>query len=77
MKESIEKEEELSRANRRMITEMSHDLRTPLTSLLLYTDILAKKEIHDMEQIREYIRKIDRKATRSKLCRTIFLSMPS
>lgn len=67
LKESIEKEEELSRANRRMITEMSHDLRTPLTSLLLYTDILAKKEIHDMEQIREYIRKIDRKAHQIKV----------
>lgn len=67
LKESIEKEEELSQANRRMITEMSHDLRTPLTSLLLYTDILDKKEIRDMEQIREYIRKIDRKAHQIKI----------
>lgn len=66
LKESIEKEEELSLANRRMITEMSHDLRTPLTSLLLYIDILEKTKIDDEEQIREYIRKIDRKAHQIK-----------
>ena len=66
LKESIEKEAELTLANRRMITEMSHDLRTPLTSLLIYTEILEKKDAGDPEQIREYIRKIEKKARQIK-----------
>ena len=66
LKESNEKEAELSRAGRRMITEMSHDLRTPLTSLLIYTEILEKKERMDPEQLREYIRKIETKARQIK-----------
>lgn len=66
LKESNDKEAELTLANRRMITEMSHDLRTPLTSLLIYTEILEKKEIKDAGQLREYIQKIERKARQIK-----------
>lgn len=66
LKESNDKEAELTLANRRMITEMSHDLRTPLTSLLIYTEILEKKDIRDAGQLREYIQKIERKAQQIK-----------
>ena len=66
LKEISEKEEELSLANRRIITEMSHDLRTPLTSLLIYTGILEKMEITDLEQMRKYISKINKKAQQIK-----------
>ncbi len=66
LKESMEKEEETTRANRRMITEMSHDLRTPLTSLLLYTEILEKREFDDPVRQKEYIQKIHRKAKQIK-----------
>lgn len=66
LKSSIENEAQLTQANRRMITEMSHDLRTPLTSLMIYTEILRKKEIKDTGQIQEYIEKIDRKAHQIK-----------
>lgn len=31
------------RENQKIVTEMSHDLRTPVTSILLYTEILKKK----------------------------------
>ena len=66
LRESNEKEAELTAANRRMITEMSHDLRTPLTSLLIYTEILGKKAAKDPRQAMEYVRKIEKKARQIK-----------
>lgn len=66
LRESNEKEAELTAANRRMITEMSHDLRTPLTSLLIYTEILGKKAVKDPRQAMEYVRKIEKKARQIK-----------
>ena len=66
LRESNEKEAEITAANRRMITEMSHDLRTPLTSLLIYTEILGKKAAKDSRQAMEYVRKIEKKARQIK-----------
>ena len=66
LRESNEKEAELTAANRRMITEMSHDLRTPLTSLLIYTEILRKKAAKDPRQAMEYVSKIEKKARQIK-----------
>lgn len=66
LRESNEKEAELTAANRRMITEMSHDLRTPLTSLLIYTEILGKKAAKDLRQAMEYVSKIEKKARQIK-----------
>ena len=66
LRESNEKEAELTAANRRMITEMSHDLRPPLTSLLIYTEILGKKAAKDPRQAMEYVRKIEKKARQIK-----------
>ncbi len=66
LRESNEKEAEITAANRRMITEMSHDLRTPLTSLLIYTEILGKKAAKDLRQAMEYVSKIEKKARQIK-----------
>lgn len=49
-----------------MITDMSHDLRTPLTSIMIYTEILKKKKYKDEEQMQEYIEKIEQKTQRIK-----------
>jgi len=43
----VGQEARLIRANQKMITEMSHDLRTPLTSILLYAEILKKYTMPD------------------------------
>lgn len=63
----VEQEAQLTQANRRMITEMSHDLRTPLTGLLIYTGILKSGKYRDQEQLQEYLDKIHKKAHQIKL----------
>ncbi len=49
-----------------LITEMSHDLRTPLTTLLLYTEILRSHRYETMAQAEDYLAKIDTKARQLK-----------
>lgn len=62
----IQSEAQMVQENQKAITEMSHDLRTPVTSILLYTEILKKGRYKGEEQMKEYIEKIDRKAYRMK-----------
>ena len=49
-------EEEIRSANSQLVTAMSHDLRTPLTSLLAYLEILDRDKVTDEEQRRHLIR---------------------
>ena len=49
-----------------LITEMSHDLRTPLTTLLLYTEILRCRKYETKAQAEDYLVKIDAKARQLK-----------
>lgn len=49
-----------------LIIEMSHDLRTPLTTLLLYTEILRHHKYETEAQEGEYLAKIDGKARQIK-----------
>lgn len=67
IKEHMEQETHMAQANRRMITEMSHDLRTPLTSMMIYTEILKKRKYRDESQMWDYVDKIDKKAHQMKL----------
>ncbi|MCU0081152.1 sensor histidine kinase [Extibacter muris] len=62
----IEQEKKMVQENQRIVTEMSHDLRTPVTSIMLYTEILKKGTYKNVEQEKEYIEKIDKKARRMK-----------
>lgn len=48
-----------------LITNVSHDLKTPLTSIINYVDLL-KKEAIDNENALEYIRILDEKSQRLK-----------
>ncbi len=60
-KEQRAQETAIFQANQRMITTMSHDLRTPLTTLQIYTDILRLGR-YEPDQLPEYLEKIDAKA---------------
>ncbi|MBO4338426.1 MAG: HAMP domain-containing histidine kinase [Clostridia bacterium] len=48
-----------------LITNVSHDLKTPLTSIILYADLLSKCDIDD-EKAKEYIQIIDEKGNKLK-----------
>ena len=59
--ESRKREEDIVQKNQRMITEMSHDLRTPITSILLYTEIILSGKTSSAEQEKTYLEKIRQK----------------
>ncbi len=48
-----------------LITNVSHDLKTPLTSIVNYIDLLKKTDIKD-EKAKEYVEVIDRQSQRLK-----------
>jgi len=48
-----------------LITNVSHDLKTPLTSIINYVDLLKKEDIQG-EKAQEYIEVLDRKSQRLK-----------
>lgn len=64
--ESQERESAMIREHQRVITEMSHDLRTPITSIMLYTEILQTGKGGDEKQQKQYIEKISQKALQVK-----------
>lgn len=49
-----ENEQKAYRSNTELVTAISHDIRTPLTSLLLYADALADGKVSDTELIKKY-----------------------
>lgn len=48
-------EEQMRFANSQLVTAMSHDLRTPLTSLLAYLELLDRGKYNGDEQLRYFI----------------------
>lgn len=65
LKAAVEAEMKHERLKTDLITNVSHDIKTPLTSIINYVDILKRKDIQDPE-IREYIDVLDRKSARLK-----------
>lgn len=64
--ERLENEEKARLANSELITAMSHDLRTPLTALLGYLDIIEYKKYKTEENLRQYIHSSREKAYQIK-----------
>ncbi len=70
MKISVRDQMKAERMQAALITNVSHDLKTPLTSVITYTDLLQKE--HTPEQEKEYLEALSRQAARLKrLCEDI------
>lgn len=65
MKNAIEQSVRDERMKAELITNVSHDLKTPLTSIVTYVDLLKKSEIED-ERARLYVGIIEEKADKLK-----------
>ena len=64
-KNAIEENLKAERLKTELITNVSHDIKTPLTSIINYVDLLKKEDIKD-EKIKEYIEILDNKSQRLK-----------
>lgn len=62
---AVEQRMKSERFKAELITNVSHDIKTPLTSIINYVDLLEKENIED-EKIREYIEVLDRQSKRLK-----------
>ncbi|WP_315792533.1 HAMP domain-containing sensor histidine kinase [Paenibacillus sp. BIC5C1] len=63
---ALEHQMKSERLKTELITNVSHDLKTPLTSIINYVDLL-KKENHSSDTTRAYIETLERKSLRLKL----------
>jgi signal transduction histidine kinase len=64
-KKAVGEEVKSQRMKTELITNVSHDLKTPLTSIITYVDLL-KDEGLSVEKRREYLDTLDRKSQRLK-----------
>lgn len=64
--EQLQSENEAKSANSELITAISHDLRTPLTALLGYLDIIEYKKYKTKENLMQYIHNSREKAYQIK-----------
>lgn len=65
LNKAVENELKSERLKTELITNVSHDIRTPLTSIITYVDLLKQEENEDKEK--EYIEIIDQKSQKLKM----------
>lgn len=65
VKEAVETSMKDERLKADLITNVSHDIKTPLTSIINYVDLIKRENVQD-EKIREYIEVLDVKSQRLK-----------
>ncbi|TDL85888.1 HAMP domain-containing histidine kinase [Vibrio vulnificus] len=65
--DKFEKERQLEQEKNELITNVSHDLRTPLTSIIGYLDLLKRKQYTNQKQLQEYLEITYQKSHRLKL----------
>lgn len=65
LKEAVDSELKSERLKTELITNVSHDIRTPLTSIITYVDLLKNEK--DPSKAAEYIEVLDQKSKRLKI----------
>jgi signal transduction histidine kinase len=55
LKNKIEIEGEMLNKNRDIVASISHDIRTPLTSVICYLDLISERKFKDEEELHQYI----------------------
>lgn len=65
MANAVEESLKSERMKTELITNVSHDIKTPLTSIINYVDLLEKEKL-DNEKAGEYIQVLDRQSARLK-----------
>ncbi|XRG78255.1 sensor histidine kinase [Rossellomorea sp. GAMAL-10_SWC] len=65
LKTAVDRELKSERMKTELITNVSHDIRTPLTSIITYVDLLKKEK--DPIKLQKYVEVLDQKSQRLKL----------
>lgn len=65
LRESLKNEMKSEKMKSELITNVSHDLKTPLTSIINYIDLLKREKV-ESESARDYIAVLDNKSQRLK-----------
>ncbi len=65
MTHAIEERMKSERFKTELITNVSHDIKTPLTSIINYVDLLEKEDLHN-ETAQEYLEVLERQSSRLK-----------
>lgn len=65
LKKAVDMEVKSQRMKAELVTNMSHDLKTPLTAIITYVNLLQEKDVTE-DQRREYLETLERKSLRLK-----------
>lgn len=65
MQKAVDEKMKSERFKTELITNVSHDIKTPLTSIINYVDLLGKEEL-ESENAKEYIAVLERQSARLK-----------
>lgn len=65
LRHALQEQMKSERMKADLITNVSHDLKTPLTSIINYVDLLKREELHN-EKANKYLEVLDQKSQRLK-----------
>ena len=66
LRNAVEKEVQSQRMKNELITNVSHDLKTPLTAIITYVDLLKEENLSE-DKRKEYLDTLERKSLRLKV----------
>ena len=66
-REIQQKEKEMQEEKEQLIRSLSHDIRTPLTSLIAYSEYMGQKEQCSLEEMKNYMELVQAKSEQIKI----------